>query len=149
MAVELQRRGERVDLLVMLDSGVSGSLDPEKNFDEADILEDAGTQAFIRDYLRTTAEAAGQESLLRKLATITVHHKNLIEDYRTPVFDGDLLFFTATVDDQGFAAQWPPYVTGRIQQHAIACAHRDMASPENAAQIGALIAGALDQIQHS
>jgi len=56
--------------------------------------------------------------------------------------DGDLLFFTATVDpiDPSLSAgMWRPYVTGGIADHRIACAHKDMTQPGPLAEIGGII----------
>jgi thioesterase domain-containing protein len=53
------------------------------------------------------------------------------------------LYFTATVDDHGFAAQWPPYVRGRIEEHKIHCKHREMSQAQYATEICAAIARAL------
>jgi inner membrane protein involved in colicin E2 resistance len=77
------------------------------------------------------------------VAAVTVRHTKLLDEFTTPVFDGDVLYFTATVDDHGFAAQWPPYVRGRIEEHKIHCKHREMSQAEYATEICAAIARAL------
>ncbi|MDH6486636.1 non-ribosomal peptide synthetase [Streptomyces sp. SAI-127] len=143
IAVELRRRGKAVGLLAMLDSAVAGGLGTENDFAEADVIEDANTQAFVRDYLGRSAGAADYQSVVETVAAVTVRHTKLLDEYATPLFDGDVLFFTATVDDHGFAAQWPPYVRGRIEEHRIACKHRDMSQPEYAAEICSVIDRAL------
>jgi thioesterase domain-containing protein len=95
------------------------------------------------------AGEADYDALIQTLATITVRHKDLIDDFTTPVFDGDLLFFTAAADNHQFITQWPPYVRGHIDEHEIPCKHRDMSLPEHATEICARISSALDKIQHS
>ncbi|KUM78491.1 non-ribosomal peptide synthetase [Streptomyces curacoi] len=143
IAVELRRRGKEVGLLAMLDSAVAGGLGLENDLAEADVIEDAGTQAFVRDYLGRSAGEADYQSVVETVAAVTVRHTKLLDEFATPVFDGDVLFFTATVDDHGFAAQWPPYVSGRFDEHRIACKHREMSQPEYAAEICSAIDRAL------
>jgi nonribosomal peptide synthetase DhbF len=41
------------------------------------------------------------------------------------------------------ARAWEPYVTGRIEEHAVNCHHGEMTQPGPLAQIGAVIAGRL------
>ncbi|MEU2738043.1 amino acid adenylation domain-containing protein [Streptomyces sp. NPDC007095] len=143
IAVELRRRGKEVRLLAMLDSAAAGGLGLENDFQEADVIEDANTQAFVRDYLGRSAGESDYQSVVETVAAVTVRHTKLLDEFTTPVFDGDVLYFTATVDDHGFAAQWPPYVRGRIEEHKIHCKHREMSQAEYATEICAAIARAL------
>jgi thioesterase domain-containing protein len=56
----------------------------------------------------------------------------LTETFRPGVFEGDLLHFAAVGDDgagRSAASQWGPYVSGRIEDHAIACGHHSMLRP--------------------
>ncbi|MYR90003.1 amino acid adenylation domain-containing protein [Streptomyces sp. SID685] len=144
IAVELRRRGKEVGLLVMLDSATAGGFGPENDFAEADVIADANTQAFVRDYLGAAAGETDYEAVVEKVAQITVEHTKLLDEFVTPVFDGDVLFFTATVDDRGFAEQWLPYVGGQFMEHKIACRHRLMSEPEHAAEICSVIRQAID-----
>ncbi|MFE1824858.1 amino acid adenylation domain-containing protein [Streptomyces anulatus] len=143
IAVELRGRGEEVALLAMLDSAVGGGLGLEEDLVEADVVGDADTQAFVRDYLSGSTEAADYRAVVETVAAVTVRHTELLDAFPTPVYDGNVVFFTAAVADHGFVAQWPPYVSGRIEEHRIDCRHRDMSRPEHAAAIGAVIRRAL------
>ncbi|WJY37091.1 amino acid adenylation domain-containing protein [Streptomyces sp. P9-2B-2] len=147
MAVELRRRGHEVGLLAMLDSAASGGRGADSAFDENDILEDARTQELVRDFLGSTMDEVDVRSLFRTMASVTVEHSALLDAFTTPVFDGDLLFFTATVHNQGFATQWEPYVR-KIHEHEIPCEHRDMSRPQHAAAICAVIDRVLTDIQN-
>jgi nonribosomal peptide synthetase DhbF len=63
-------------------------------------------------------------------------------------FDGDLLFFTATVsrrDDQLTADRWAPYVEGVIDNHDVAVPHDDLLTTEALATIGPVLAERLRQ----
>ncbi|MEU2830808.1 amino acid adenylation domain-containing protein [Streptomyces lavendulae] len=144
IAVELRRLGREVRLLVMLDSATAGGFGAENDFAEADVIADTNTQAFVRDYLGGSAGDADYEAVVEKVAQITVGHTKLLDEFVTPVFDGDVLFFTATVDDRGFAEQWPPFVNGRFIEHRIACQHRLMSEPEHAAEIFSVIRRAIE-----
>ncbi len=147
MAVELRRRGHEVGLLAMLDSAASGGRGADSAFDEDDILQDARTQELVHDYLGSAAGGVDFRSLFRTMASVTVEHAALLDAFTTPVFDGDLLFFTATVGNHGFAAQWAPYVRD-IHEHEIPCEHRDMSRPQHAAAICAVIDRVLADIDN-
>jgi thioesterase domain-containing protein len=146
IAVELLRRGAQVRLLVMLDSAVGNGLGLEGELAEADVIEDESTRTLVRQYLGTSAAEAEFEEVVAAVAAVTVGHTKLLDQFATPVFDGDVLFFAATVDDHGFAAQWPPYVRGRLDIHEVECTHRDMSEPRHAAEICAQIGRRLAEI---
>ncbi|MFF0609642.1 amino acid adenylation domain-containing protein [Nocardia tengchongensis] len=57
--------------------------------------------------------------------------------YQRPVFDGDVVYFSATVDTSDIfgPAGWRPYVTGEITNHDIEVAHLDMTGPQALATI--------------
>ncbi|MFE3029459.1 condensation domain-containing protein, partial [Nocardia tengchongensis] len=57
--------------------------------------------------------------------------------YQRPVFDGDVVYFSATVDTSDIfgPAGWRPYVTGEITNHDIEVAHLDMTGPQSLATI--------------
>ncbi len=148
MAVELQRRGHEVGLVVMLDSAIPGGRMAENDVDENDILQDEKTQELVKMYLGKSAAEAGYSSLFKTMAAITAEHAVLLDTFPASVFDGDILFFTAAVSNYGFAAQWKPYVR-EIHEHVINCGHRDMGQPEHAAKICAVIDQALADIENS
>ncbi|WP_345623568.1 thioesterase domain-containing protein, partial [Streptomyces ziwulingensis] len=149
MAVELQRRGHEVALLAMLDSATSGGRGAENVIEVNDILEDVKTRELVRNVLGERNHDSAYLPLLRTMATITVEHAALLDRFTTPVFDGDLLFFTATVNNHKFAAQWTPYISGAVHEHEIPCEHRDMVQPAHAALIGAVITAALADTENS
>lgn len=67
----------------------------------------------------------------------------LLRHGKPPVFDGDLLFFTATLDGVpgvDLARTWRPYVGGRIDDHDVTCTHALMTTPEALSVIGPVLA---------
>jgi amino acid adenylation domain-containing protein len=149
IAIELQRRGQKVGLLIMLDSASPGARKGEKEVEEKDILEDEKSQDLVRRYLGKSPAEAGYGSLFKTMAAITAQHAGLIDQFKPTVFDGDLLFFTAAANKYGFARKWRPYVRGKIHEHVIQCEHREMGQPEHAAKIGAVIHQALADVENS
>ncbi|MFC4057035.1 amino acid adenylation domain-containing protein, partial [Planomonospora corallina] len=79
------------------------------------------------------------------LRAVYRHYRNGVKISRehTPrLFDGDVLFFTAARDrgaDAPTAADWKPYVTGSITDHAVDCDHESMLNPGPVAEIAALL----------
>ncbi|UGT62992.1 non-ribosomal peptide synthetase [Nocardia asteroides] len=51
--------------------------------------------------------------------------------YRRPVFDGDIVYVSATVDSSEIfgAENWRPYVTGAITNHDVAVTHDELTAP--------------------
>ncbi|MGK9171104.1 hypothetical protein KXR53_32720, partial [Inquilinus limosus] len=77
-------------------------------------------------------------------------HPRLLDVFRPRAFQGDLLFFQATLGDDADATMptpedWRPYVQGRFTVHGIACRHERMMRPEALAAIGPILAAALDR----
>ncbi|MER5769257.1 alpha/beta fold hydrolase, partial [Streptomyces sp. NPDC001985] len=80
------------------------------------------------------------------LVDIVTNNIRLIGTHEPAVYDGDVLFFTAT---EGEAAErggerlscdaWAPYVGGRMENHRIACEHAAMTDPEPLRIIGSVI----------
>jgi hypothetical protein len=52
--------------------------------------------------------------------------------YRRPVFHGNVLYFSATVDTSDIVgpAGWQPYVTGEITNYDIEVTHNEMTAPQ-------------------
>ncbi|MBB4956983.1 enterobactin synthetase component F [Micromonospora polyrhachis] len=158
-ATELARRGAEVGLLALLDAYPS---DPELHSEEHRrvlldvVLSDFGYDPSLLDgeslddervvqIIRRAGGALTDWSAERIAALLKVTGKNLAAGrrYRPEAFDGDLLFFAATVS-QPINLQtvdtWRPFVRGDIENHEIACRHEHMMRPEVAAQVGPALA---------
>ena len=75
--------------------------------------------------------------------------RNLVHRFEPQVYDGELLIFPATGDDDGTtrarsADEWRPLVTGRIVEHPVDCGHNDMIEPQSLAVIGPVLSRYLE-----
>jgi enterobactin synthetase component F len=85
--------------------------------------------------------------LIERISALTQHHLNLARRYRPPQLDAGMLFLQAaqrsntSLDDllHYHEQAWRPFVSGRIELHAIDTAHQSMLDPLPAAQIGRLL----------
>ncbi|MEU9354571.1 alpha/beta fold hydrolase [Streptomyces griseoloalbus] len=173
MACALQERGERVELLALLDAPQPHGTghDPEAAERQvaallsrvAGLPPETGTAVpdvdFVLDRIgaRVAADPAGSPVTREEAAAIaTVMRNNLrIAPQFTPgVFRGDVLFFSAAQEQPtdfpgdlavlpGKADAWRPHVDGTLHDHQVPCGHYEMTEPEPIARIGAAVAKAL------
>ncbi|MGW0671098.1 amino acid adenylation domain-containing protein, partial [Streptomyces sp. NPDC002746] len=162
IACELQARGERTDLLAVLDAypvkdvrfeeepvptvrdvlvGVL-DVDPDE-LDGRDI-----TYAQVAEVLnrRGSALQGLTERQVEVIVHIMINNAKLAVDFVPSVFDGDLLLFNSTIDRDGNdagPATWRPYLTGRITSHEITTRHNKMTEAGSLAQIGPILAACL------
>ncbi|MFI6644566.1 amino acid adenylation domain-containing protein [Streptomyces sp. NPDC050504] len=156
IAARLRALGEEVALLALLDAYPPGAVtdaDPAQDVVTA-LLRDLGhgdelpelpvgrpqLRAFLEE--RGSAIAGFDERQLDALLTVFDHNLTLLDAARTPVFDGDVLFFTAARDlPEGLepARAWAPYVGGRFEEHRVDCAHHEMTRPGPLAEIAAVL----------
>jgi enterobactin synthetase component F len=92
-----------------------------------------------------TGLAAGQ---LERLHRGYVDGVRLSHGYRPGVFDGDLLYFSATrgmteLLDSGL---WRPFVTGELIEHPVPATHAQLTNSEVVAVIGPILARHLEQL---
>ncbi|WP_243789570.1 non-ribosomal peptide synthetase [Saccharopolyspora gloriosae] len=157
MSTQLQDQGEQVRFLCMLDSY------PKDVWDELPTEEEAlkallymagydmsllGEQPLRREQVMEILSAEG--SALANLEEHTV--KAIIDNFANcavleneadhDLFRGDVLFFTATVNPAKASLtsrMWEPYVDGVVENHDIACEHKDMTRPAPLAEIAAVV----------
>jgi amino acid adenylation domain-containing protein/non-ribosomal peptide synthase protein (TIGR01720 family) len=171
IAVRLQRQGESVALLAMLDSAPIDSRPacdrlPEERDILALLLEVFGHTSIDGDrplsaseFMATLRSKNGHGGLL---ASMDEHHiTTFIEIYTHNAalrpasavgsFDGDLLYFHAMHDtpaDASAGQAWRSLVTGHIETHEIACRHNAMTQPAPLAHIGRVVAEYLDVLNN-
>jgi thioesterase domain-containing protein len=164
MAVELQRSGQEVGMLVMLDSYPSATL-PKAPEDDAE----QGVLAELADKLGRDLKSAGMERasrseildllsqdetnvayrdrpILEAIVDAGVNNIRMHREFVPEVFDGDVLFFTAARDrraDMPEPDSWRQHVTGSIQEVLVDCGHMDMTVPDSLKVVGTAVAGAL------
>ncbi|MEU2005891.1 non-ribosomal peptide synthase/polyketide synthase [Rhodococcus sp. NPDC019616] len=165
MAVQLQAAGENVRLLGMLDSyvGLDRSASAENPATVADLLGGFGLELpttggfdeLAPDGIFDAERAAALLGAIGgPLASLTAPQlariyanaqraPELIDRHQPRMFDGDLVFFTAALDD-GFHVDpvtcWKPHVGGDIHEHPIDATHWTMTTPEALAVIGPRLA---------
>jgi thioesterase domain-containing protein/acyl carrier protein len=146
IAVELQRRGQRVSLLVMLDATPAADLAmPDMKQLAGEVLADFGidpgvlgdqplTFARLEQVLRGTDTPLADLDEHALQTAFEVYRNQARIGGRPPVepFAGDLLFFSAEVDKPPgtpLVEAWAPFIQGRIEHHPLRCTHREMVYP--------------------
>ncbi|WP_250283743.1 alpha/beta fold hydrolase, partial [Frankia sp. CiP1_Cm_nod2] len=172
LAAELQRAGEQVALLALLDAyplGAESSQEaaPLSERDVLTLLLDAAglseegplDEELDRDRVmdllrrkRTIPAELLEERALAAVIDVSNNNVRLLRGFTPGRFDGDLLLFTAAQpapdsppDDHPTPRAWQPYVDGMITIHAIASTHHHMMRPEALAQLGPILAAALEE----
>jgi thioesterase domain-containing protein len=158
IAIELQKAGQEVGLLALLDSYPSNGAPHGSGHERDDnefylgLIAPFGYDlaALGDDPVRNTLEIlrregqtgpALDESRLAELLDIFRNNWRLACNFAPQRFDGDMLFLSAEKTRGGSpACEWAPHVNGRIEIHRIACTHDQMMAPAPLAQIGRTIA---------
>ncbi|MCR6105082.1 amino acid adenylation domain-containing protein [Salipaludibacillus agaradhaerens] len=170
MAVELQRRGEEVDLVAMLDAYPSHFLPmmqkPSEEealvallalggYDPDNVGEGKLTMERTIEILRSdgSALASLDDETIRNLKLTYANSVKLLGEYKPKPFNGDVLFFKSTIIPEWFDPidpnTWKPYVSGKLMKYDMACRHKDMCQPEPLAKIGRVISMKLHQSKHT
>ncbi|MFD7901371.1 amino acid adenylation domain-containing protein [Kitasatospora sp. NPDC059747] len=168
VAVRLQELGHAVELLAILDAYPAEGFRELPVPDQAEALEALLTMGGFgpADLAGRPLELASVTALLRRegsplaglgdatveaLNRIYLNTNHLVRGYDHRRFDGDVLFFRATVDtiDETLVPElWTPYVSGRIADTDVACSHKDMTLPAPIAHIARVIADHLENATH-
>ncbi|WP_078588342.1 MULTISPECIES: amino acid adenylation domain-containing protein [Streptomyces] len=164
VAVRLQELGHDVELLAILDAYPAEGFRELPVPDQAEALEALLTMGGYgpADLAGKPLELDAVTALLRRegsplaglddatvaaLNRIYLNTNHLVCGYDHRRFDGDVLFFRATVDtidDTLVPELWTPYVSGRIANTDVACSHKDMTLPAPIAHIAGVIADHLE-----
>ncbi|MFC7342285.1 amino acid adenylation domain-containing protein [Saccharopolyspora griseoalba] len=157
MATQLQAEGEQVDFLCMLDSypkDVWDELPTEHEalmallymagYDLSELGEGTLTRTGVLEILSAEGSALANleehsiTAIIDNFANCAVLENSADHDK----FRGDVLFFTATVNQAKESLtpeMWRPYVDGRVVNHDIACEHKDMTRAGPIAEIAAVV----------
>ncbi|WP_280219858.1 non-ribosomal peptide synthetase [Nocardia neocaledoniensis] len=147
MAVELTAAGERVGVVALLDTDTADI--------DGDTIERLTPGAFINTFGsifgidNVPAEASAAEAaqlIAAKMGGVELLDAATIErmagsynasagtrtGYQRPVYHGDVLYFTATVDPAEWMGPegWRPYVTGEIVDVPVDVTHDEMTTPQ-------------------
>ncbi|MFH8616443.1 amino acid adenylation domain-containing protein [Streptomyces sp. NPDC017979] len=142
MAAELQRRGEEVALLALLDAA------PASHFTDLEALDEEMVRTFLANYMGHLKGMEEYEFLVGTASSIFVEHMEQMRHFTSPRYRGDVVFFNALLDpethdkrqlDEDMDVLWHPHVDGRVQRFDVSCAHNEMYWPRNAAEISRVI----------
>ncbi|MET8058570.1 amino acid adenylation domain-containing protein [Streptomyces microflavus] len=167
IAAVLQEAGHEVELLAILDAYPAEGFRDLPVPDQAEALESLLTMGgygpdSLGDKELTTANvvevlrregsplAALSAAKIEALGEVYLNTNDLVRAYDHRVFQGDVLFFRATVDtidDTLTPETWTPYVSGRIDNTNVACSHKDMTLPEPIAHIARVVADRLTELE--
>ncbi|MEX3210635.1 alpha/beta fold hydrolase [Streptomyces acidiscabies] len=157
VAVTLQAAGEKVALLAVLDAFPGTWIRQAPPADRPTLLRSILTvlgrptpQVPVTDeqfmeLICSVPDMAGglTDDELAALVEVTARNGRLLQEFAPTLYDGDLLVFTAA-DDPGAVpgryGDWRPYVTGRVVDHEIPCAHGEMTRPGALDRIGPSLA---------
>ncbi|KAG0004244.1 hypothetical protein BGZ65_000702 [Modicella reniformis] len=146
MAGYLEKQGERIALLAMMDSSprVPPPIGDDHKAKPADIrvLVGGNVEESIPDVLK---------AFWQKAPEIACRVAKLKGKYSPQSYSGNLVLFRAMKREHGTRellspADWKPHVEGEIEAYDIDCVHNDMKEPEYLAKIGAVLAQKLDEI---
>ncbi|KQU03086.1 hypothetical protein ASG56_20060 [Rhodococcus sp. Leaf7] len=159
MTVELQRVGEKVGTLTMLDSYVLADEYLESTPSVRDLVHEFtghelpdGVELTVADAAaalgdeRSGAAAALTVDTLERLYAGYVNGTTLAHGYEPGVAECDVLFFSAVDDEvnrkdlRRTASAWRRHVTGGIFDYAVPCSHTAMTDPEALAVMGPVVA---------
>jgi nonribosomal peptide synthetase DhbF len=146
IAAMLRDDGEQIDLLALIDcypyaGGEPGSLAEEPPPD---------LETVRRLHLDGTALAQVDDGRAAELAAVLRHNTRLAEKHNPPLFDGDVLFFSATGErdlPELKPTAWQRFVTGSVHTHAIAAQHHEMLRPEPLGRIAEVLAEKIERTE--
>ncbi|MEU5371273.1 amino acid adenylation domain-containing protein [Streptomyces sp. NPDC005951] len=167
IAAVLQEADHEVELLAILDAYPAEGFRDLPVPDQAEALESLLTMggygpeslgdkelntANVVEVLRREGSplAALSAAKIEALGEVYLNTNDLVRAYDHRVFQGDVLFFRATVDtidDTLTPETWTPYVSGRIANTNVACSHKDMTLPEPIAHIARVVADRLTELE--
>jgi thioesterase domain-containing protein/acyl carrier protein len=159
LAIELQRRGCVIARLILLDAqpNIDNSVAlPNHALGENDMLEEVLrfyridipeqdeplTYEQVEELLREQAavEFARYKHLKDLLAQNINTNKELCRTHEPGVFDGDLIVFSAVLDENdpnsSALQSWRPFIAGDITEYSVDCKHEDMLTAESLTLFG-------------
>ncbi|MFD9076131.1 amino acid adenylation domain-containing protein, partial [Streptomyces lasiicapitis] len=110
VAVELQRRGHDVPLVVLLDA-VPGDWFAAQEDARLDLRE---ARDFLENYLPGEEDSEERRALIGNGAALMVQHGRMVREFSQPTYRGTALFFKATQSPEAQAAFWEPHLEGAL-----------------------------------
>ncbi|MDG9720247.1 non-ribosomal peptide synthase/polyketide synthase [Streptomyces sp. DH24] len=166
MATRLQKAGETVELLAVLDTvprtGAEPVFDQEEMHDGLframlehggyDLTELAGRRLDADLVAALLAERGGMfgdldAEQLRRLSGVMTNNSRMAATHAPRRYRGDMHLFVATDGERLDPAAWQPYVTGEIIEHPVATDHAGMTRPRSLDVVGRALARALADLE--
>ncbi|MBQ1099160.1 amino acid adenylation domain-containing protein [Streptomyces sp. b94] len=131
VAEALDRRGHEVALMAILDShpGGHGFTEIHAGKKLSDYREEL--EEFFGYYINTD----NQDELLDHMSRVLANDMSIMMKYESPVYRGDVLFFSATLKDEMYDHLWRPYILGDIEVHDVRATHHEMNLPAPVADV--------------
>lgn len=131
VADALDRRGHEVALMAILDSQPGGhgftQIHAGKQLSEyREELEE-----FFGKYINTD----NQEDFLDNMSKVLANDMSIMMKFESPVYRGDVVFFSAILKDELYDQLWRPYVLGSIEVHDVHATHHEMNLPAPVAEV--------------
>ncbi|KAF9923521.1 hypothetical protein BGZ67_009771, partial [Mortierella alpina] len=143
MAVELQKQGESVPLLVIMDV-LPGSCMQEQDQESPDEDEQLKFDEYVARLVGDTMTDAALKKLVER---VLENNAKLLMVFKPSMYNGDCLFIRATARKTLDSACWGPFVRGSIETVDVDCTHDEMDKPEHIAVAGRAVAARIEKIQ--
>jgi amino acid adenylation domain-containing protein len=154
VAAFLQRNGEEVELLVLLDSYPMADQVPHSGVRDCDVfaelLRSAGVEPGEHPRRDDVADRLGAvldlpADVTGGLVDTALHTVRLLAEYETHEYAGRLVFLAASEGDAGKLSEavWASHVDGPIEPHRVPGSHHDLLRAPAAAAIGRILAAEL------
>ncbi|KAK3807038.1 MAG: Non-ribosomal peptide synthetase module [Benniella sp.] len=146
MAAYLERQGERVALLAVMDTipadQMAETQDPHESLDD-DIM------VFVHHVVGALPD--NSNSYLERFRQVCSHISRIDRGHTYPKYNNGMILFRAMVPIDPLEPlvspdAWKPHVMGEIETFDIDCTHFDMDQPAPLAAIGSVLAQRLDEI---
>ncbi|MBL7256051.1 non-ribosomal peptide synthetase [Paractinoplanes lichenicola] len=131
VAAKLDQLGHRVALVAVLDSSPGGHgfhkmRDDKSSDDYREELEE-----FFGQYIGIDS----QQDLLENMSRVLANNVSRMRTFESPVYRGDVLFFSATRKDEVYGSLWRPHVLGTLEVHDVDATHHEMNMPAPVAEV--------------
>ncbi|MEI5097757.1 amino acid adenylation domain-containing protein [Streptomyces sp. PmtG] len=138
VAEGLDRRGHEVALVAVLDSQPAAAR-PESGFKQVSGRTPELYRADVEEVFGQFMNTDNMDSFLVNMSRVGANNLNKMGDFESPVYNGDLLYFNATLDKtegvSSYGPDWRPFVRGSIEEYEVEATHHDLHMPKPAAQI--------------
>ncbi|MBQ0826974.1 non-ribosomal peptide synthetase [Streptomyces tagetis] len=162
VAVLLQRAGEEVELLALLDAFPSeqwrGRPAPEEGDALTAVLRMAGVERTgerTREDVLATLRRAGSplaglpDRTLSRIVDIVPNHARMMREHEQGRYEGDMLFFTAAApraEEWLTREAWRPHVSGAIVNHDLECTHPELMRDRHLDEVAAVLTARLKEL---